>query len=189
MCSLQQWYANQYPRCPFVQAMTSRVTGSSRGTAESGRAWPACCPAGTRTTSFPSRVTIPRLPSCILHDLLREVLDDDFLLQTHIFFALPCLSLPASLFFVLQGIGIIHVWNKHLALPPAASGRTGGSFAERLKQTGIFILSRKQLYRFCSLFLTVYLHLCFTGQRHAGVCREAETLLPRSLPERVSYTG
>lgn len=97
MCSLQQWYANQYPRCPFVQAMTSRVTGSSRGTAESGRAWPACCPAGTRTTSFPSRVTIPRLPSCILHDLLREVLDDDFLLQTHIFFALPCLSLPASL--------------------------------------------------------------------------------------------
>lgn len=88
MCSLQQWYANQYPRCPFVQAMTSRVTGSSRGTVELGRAWPACCPAGTRTTSFPSRVTIPRLPSCILHDLLREVLNDDFLLQTHF---LPCI--------------------------------------------------------------------------------------------------
>lgn len=56
----------------------SRATGSSRGTVKSGRAWLAFCLAGTRTTRFLSRVTIPCLPSCVLRDLLREVLVDDF---------------------------------------------------------------------------------------------------------------
>lgn len=63
----------RHPPCPCVQAMTSRVTGSSRATVESGRAWPACCPAGTQTTSFPSRITVRRPPSCNLQGPLREV--------------------------------------------------------------------------------------------------------------------
>ena len=63
---------------PCVQAMTSRVTGSSRGSAELGQAFPACCPAGTQITSFPSRITSHQRPSCNLHGLLGEVTLDPF---------------------------------------------------------------------------------------------------------------
>lgn len=132
------FWQTQYHLCSCVQATTSRVTGSLRGTVESGRAWRACCLAGNRTTSFPLRV--PRLLSFNLHGLLRQVADDDFtFLDTH---SLPCrvssscIFLWACFFYFflwLQDIDI-HVWNKHLALPPAASGSRGGSFPERLKR-------------------------------------------------------
>lgn len=139
------FWQKQYHLCSCVQAMTSRVTGSSRGTVESGRAWQACCLAGTRTTSFPLRV--PHLLSFNLHGLLRQVADDDCVLDAHPYY-LPCRVSTSCIFlwtcFIpLQVIDTIHVWKKHLALPPAASGSRGGSFPERLKQNGIFLLSGK----------------------------------------------
>lgn len=56
-----------------AQVMTSRATGSLRGTVELGQAWPAYCPTGILTASFHSRTTTHLLPSCSLQGPLREV--------------------------------------------------------------------------------------------------------------------
>lgn len=83
---------------PCVQAMTSRATGSSRASAAWRRAWPACCPAGTRTPSCPWRET-PRPPSCSPPGPRREVQHRDLVLHIHALINTVSSLLASSFFF------------------------------------------------------------------------------------------
>lgn len=58
---------------PCVQVTMSRVTGSLKGTVESGRLWRVSCPTGTPTTRFHSRRDKLGPTSCNLHAVLSEV--------------------------------------------------------------------------------------------------------------------